>query len=141
MNQFRYRLAQFMQGRYGVDQLTRFMNLITFILIIINLFVPSRLLWYLVLVLIILTYYRMFSRNIAQRYRENQAFMKYYGRFQPWWQKTWYGITHWKEERARNKGYHIYRCPQCKQKIRIPKGRGHIMVTCPKCHFEFHKKS
>lgn len=147
-NQLRYKMATFMQGRYGVDGLNRFLSVLCLILIILQLFTRWPLFWYATLVVIIYMYFRMFSRNISKRYQEGQRFdafaVKVKGRFQ----RLWWTITHLKEyvatknaERARNKGYHIYKCPRCSQKIRIPKGKGHIMVTCPKCRFEFHKKS
>lgn len=147
-NRLRYKMAQFMQGRYGVDGLNRFLSILCLILIILQMFTRWALLWYLTLAVIIYMYYRMFSRDISKRYQEGQRFDAYAVKVKSWWQGLWWKVTHLKEymatrsaERARNKDYHIYKCPRCGQKIRIPKGKGHIMVTCPKCRFEFHKKS
>lgn len=147
-NQLRYKLACFMQGRYGTDNLNRFLSFFILAILIINMFVSSRLLWWLALVLIVYMYFRTFSRNIPKRYAEGQKFDAVWVKVKAWFQGLWWKITHLKEyiatkdrEREQNKGYHIYKCPRCNQKIRIPKGKGHIMITCPKCHFEFHKKS
>ena len=79
-------------------------------------------------------YFRMFSKNIQKRYEENMKYLQLkrqvMGRFE-------------KEKRmiADRKVNHIYKCPTCKQKIRIPKGKGKICITCPKCGTEFTKKS
>lgn len=137
-----------MQGRYGVDGLNRFLSVLCLVLIILQMFLRWGLLSYIVLALLIYMYYRMFSRNIPKRYAEGQRFDAATVKVRAWWKGVWWNITHarealanWNTERARNKNYHIYKCPRCNQKIRIPKGKGHIMVTCPKCRFEFHKKS
>lgn len=147
-NQLRYKMSQFMQGRYGVDQLNRFLSIVCLVLIVLEMFTRSRIVWYLTLAVIILMYFRMFSRNISKRYQEGQKFDAFAVKAKGWWQGVWWKVTHLREymaqrsaERAHNKGFHIYKCPRCSQKIRIPKGKGHIMVTCPKCRFEFHKKS
>lgn len=147
-NQFRYRMARFMQGRYGVDGLNRFLSILCLVFIILQMFTRLPLFWWLTMAVIIYMYYRMFSRNISKRYQEGQRFDAFWIRLKGRFQGFWWRVTHLREamaardaERARNKGYHIYKCPKCSQKIRIPKGKGHIMVTCPKCRFEFHKKS
>lgn len=140
-NNFRRWWSEFMRGRYGVDHFNQFLSTLSVILILVNLFVHSSLLWWLVLALIIYLYFRMFSRNIARRYAENQKYMQISGKVRDFFRHFGWNVSHWKENRERNKGYHIYKCPRCGQKIRIPKGKGHIMVKCPKCGFEFHKKS
>ena len=134
-----------MIGRYGNDELNRFLFGVAIVLMLVSMFVRDpavySILSLLVTVLLVLCIVRLFSRNIAKRYQENQKFMQGTVKIRSFFKDTWYSITHWKEERARNQGYHIYRCPRCHQKIRVPKGKGHIIITCPKCRFEFHKKS
>lgn len=148
LNQLRYKFATFMQGRYGMDRLGQVISTIAVILVVINLFLPSRVLWWIILILICYMYYRMFSRNIAGRYRENQKFLQLEAKIAPYFsglksktRQLKYDAQHFAENREKNKDYHIYKCPKCSQKIRIPRGKGHIMVRCPKCGFEFHKKS
>ena len=76
----------------------------------------------------------MFSRNISKRYAENQKFLQLRDRFLG-------NFSNFGSNMSQFKDYHIYKCPQCSQKIRIPRGKGHIMVKCPRRGFEFHKKS
>jgi predicted SprT family Zn-dependent metalloprotease len=132
------KLIRFMQGRYGVDQFSKFLLVLGLIAVVVSsVFVDNiaGLIFYILgWALVIYCYFRVFSRNIQKRYAENQAFLA----------KT-YGIRNffrkqkniWQQRRV----YHIYTCPSCKQKIRIPKGKGKIEVRCPKCGTTFIKKS
>ncbi len=142
-DRWRYQFAQFMQGRYGVDKLNRALSVAAMVLIVLDLFVRIRIFWYIALALLVWMYVRMFSRNIPARYREGQKYEEYAVKFRGKMQPFWYKLTHLKEtwatmqaQKKANEGYHIYKCPRCSQKIRIPKGKGHIMVRCPKCQFE-----
>lgn len=75
-----------------------------------------------------------FSRNISRRYAENQKFMQVFSPVQ--------NMIVSKISGARDlKTHRHFRCPSCKQKIRVPRGRGKIQITCPKCGQEFIKKS
>ena len=126
------RLIRFMSGRYGADQLSRFMLGVCFVCLILNLFTGTYFLYVLALALLAVCYFRMFSRNIARRSEENQKYLQLRGKVLAVFRKSW-----WQERRA----YHIYKCPSCGQKIRIPRGKGKICITCPKCRNEFVKKS
>lgn len=133
-NELRYRFSKFMQGRYGVDSLSRFLSIVLLVIIILGMFIRIPLSGTITLVILVILYWRMFSRNIPKRYEENQKFLqirdKLLGRF-----------SDFGSNMSQMKDYHIYKCPRCNQKIRIPRGKGHIMVRCPKCGYEFHKKS
>ena len=134
LNEFRYRFTKFMQGRYGVDNLSRFLLWVLVGIIVVNTFVRSSLLHLIQFVLLIVLYFRIFSRNIPKRYEENQQFLRFQSRFTSF-------FKNFRSNMSQLKDYHIYKCPHCNQKIRIPRGKGHIMVRCPSCGFEFHKKS
>ena len=123
-----------MQGRYGVDSLSRFLSVILLIVIVIGLFVKIPFSEVISIALLIVLYWRMFSKNISGRYAENQKFLHFRD-------KLLGNLSDFGSSMSQFKDYHIYRCPQCSQKIRIPRGKGHIMVKCPRCGFEFHKKS
>lgn len=84
--------------------------------------------------LMIYSLYRMFSRNVSKRYEENQKFLNY--RYQAAVKKDAA-----KKRWAQRSIYRFYKCPSCKQKVRVPKGRGKICITCPKCKTEFVKRS
>ena len=133
-NELRYRFSKFMQGRYGVDSLSRFLSIVLLAIIILGMFIRIPLSGTITLVILVILYWRMFSRNIPKRYEENQKFLqirdKLLGRF-----------SDFGSNMSQMKDYHIYKCPRCNQKIRIPRGKGHIMVRCPRCGYEFHKKS
>lgn len=130
----RERFARFMMGRYGVDTLGKYNIGVVLVLIVINMFVGSGWLYGIELALLIVAYWRMFSRNIQKRYSENQWFVSRFGGIGAWFKRQ-------KGYQAQKKDYRIYKCPSCGQKVRVPKGKGRISIHCPKCGGEFIKKS
>lgn len=128
------KMRLFMTGRYGADELTRFILMFDCILMVLSLLIRSNFLNLFCILLIVICYIRMFSKNHSQRYKENQIFLKYISRVYPKIDRIRYKL----KQRV---NYHIYKCPSCKQKIRIPRGKGKISITCPKCRNEFVKHS
>lgn len=128
------KFMRFMYGRYGVDTLGKYSlgaGLATMVLsIVFDSYTLSLLSWF----FIILTYFRMFSRNLYKRSSENQTFLN-----KTYKLRTWFGKQ--KNMMAQRKTHHIYHCPGCKQKIRVPRGKGRIEIRCPKCHTTFIKNS
>lgn len=135
---FRQKAVQFMQGRYGVDQFSNFLVWAGVLLSLITLLVRQPVLMFTSWVLIIYAYVRIFSKQINKRYAQNQKFLDITFPIGNVFAKIRYRIKYGKNS---EKPYHIYRCRKCGQKIRIPKGKGKIMVTCPKCKYQFKKKS
>ena len=128
------KLQRFMIGRYGIDVYGRFLLGVAGVLWFINLFLGNRLVYSWLLLLMAYEYFRMFSRNTAKRYQENLKFLQVKNKI----------VSKFKSEKAQMKAgktHRIYRCPTCKQKIRIPRGKGRICITCPKCKTEFTKVS
>ena len=128
------RLQRFMVGRYGVDDFAQFQLIATMVLMILNLFIRSFLIDIIGMVLICYYFYRIFSRNVQKRYQENMKYLQYQNKVLGFFNRE-------KNLMKQRKTHHIYSCPSCKQKIRIPKGKGKIVVTCPKCKTEFTKRS
>lgn len=130
----RERFQRFMMGRYGMDAFSKFLMVMWLILWGVNIFVNSGTLSLLSLGLLFYMYYRMFSRNIQKRYQENIKYLNIKNRI----------VSKFRSKKSmmnQRKTHHIYKCPTCKQKIRIPKGKGRICITCPKCKTEFTKIS
>ena len=136
----RHKFNKFMQGRYGVDDLSRFTMGVALVLIILAMFanIFSRTVGSTLDILgvaaIVYAYIRIFSRNIQQRYAENQKFLQMTSKFR-------FRFNIEKDLMKQRKTHHIYSCPGCGQKIRIPKGKGKIEIECPKCHTKFVKRS
>lgn len=128
------KFRQFMIGRYGMDNLGKFMIWVGIIAMLLSNVIRSSLLSAISMFILVICYVRMFSRNVGKRYAENQKFLTFKSRFLGFFKND-------KGQREQHRKYHIYRCPTCKQKIRIPKGKGKICITCPKCHAEFIRKS
>ena len=123
-----------MAGRYGIDPFGQFTLITTIILMLIASFTRSGILSSLSWVLFFYTYFRMFSRNVYKRAAENQAYLNKTYKLRNW-------FTRQKSMLEQRKIHHIYRCPSCRQKIRIPRGKGKIEVRCPKCGTTFIKRS
>lgn len=133
------KFIKFMQGRYGVDQFSKFTMGVALAAIILAIFAKpgsavGSLLDTLGLAAIIYTYFRIFSRNIQKRYAENNKYLSMTSKLRLRFNKE-------KNLMEQRKTHHIYSCPSCGQKIRIPRGKGKIEIECPKCHTKFIKRS
>lgn len=128
------KFLRFMAGRYGVDQLSRFLSFVALALIVLNLFFRSSVLWILGIAVLVLTYVRMFSKNFEKRRKENERYLqlKY---------KLTSGFRNWNDRRKQSRDYVFFRCPSCHAMLRVPRGKGKIRVTCRKCGNAFEKKT
>lgn len=134
MNKLRDSIARFMYGRYGMDQLSRTLSYVLLVLVLITFFLKSPVLYYLALIGIVYMYFRIFSRNISKRYSENQRYLKLHYKI----------ISKFNRCKARakdRKTHKIFKCPNCSQKIRVPKNKGRISIRCPQCRIDFIKKT
>lgn len=131
-------LAKIMVGRYGVDQLTNFMLIFSMALLLIGVFLPGSIagsvLTGIAFGLLILGYSRVFSKKTGVRYQENQKFLRLRnrvtGRFRGFFDRLRQSKTH-----------RFYKCPQCGVTVRVPRGKGKIKITCPKCRNPFIKST
>ena len=125
---------QFMQGRYGADQMGQMLSAVSMVFLIISLFSRNQA-WFLLAVIgIVYNYFRMFSKNTYKRAAENQKYLQMTRGIRTFFYRQRNMIT-------QRKTHHIYKCPSCKQKIRVPKGKGKIEIRCPKCNTRFIKRS
>ncbi|SDN07611.1 hypothetical protein [Lachnospira pectinoschiza] len=134
MNNFRNKFASFMYGRYGMDQFSRFTSIVCMVLLVLTLFIHNSAVYFIAILLLIYTYFRVFSRNISKRSKENQRYLNIYYKCQ--------GKLNYLKARIKDgKTHRIFKCPNCNQKIRVPKGKGKISIKCPKCRIEFIKRT
>ena len=130
----REKLRRFMIGRYGTDGLNQFLSILSLVLLLIAIVSRISLFTWLSAAPLLFCCYRTFSRNISKRTEENYKFYTLKDRVD----NKFRGL---KEQWANRKVYHYYRCPQCRQKLRVPRGRGRIQISCPRCGTQFIKKS
>ena len=145
MRRFSLWINRVMAGRYGADQLT-FALLITYgVLILIARFVSFYFLSLAALLILVWCFYRMLSRNLSARWRENERFLKFWRSVAGWFRhlrNRVAGAGGNASQRVRDRKTHRYfRCPKCKNTLRVPKGKGKIAITCPVCGTEFIKKT
>lgn len=128
------KLQRFMMGRYGVDDLGKFLTGATFFLIAVSFFWRNSAFNIAIIFAIAYSYFRMFSKNYAKRSMENQKYLQMTKGIRSWFSKL-------KMRANQRKNYRYFSCPKCGKKVRVPKGRGKISITCPECRHEFIKKS
>lgn len=133
----RERFAQFMVGRYGMDHFGRFLVYFSLALMIISLFFPKSVVYWLALAVLGYSYFRMFSRNTNSRYRENLKYLEYKNRVVAFWRSRNFGRCRTKQDPTKK----IFKCPGCRQKVRVPRGKGAILITCPRCKTQFQKRT
>lgn len=134
MEKLKIRFQRFMVGRYGVDKLSTYLLYgglaIVLFFNLLNWSIGGLLGW----AAIILGYYRTFSRNRTKRYQENQKFLTFKRRIDNKWKKQ-------RKKFQERKIYKYYACPNCHKKLRVPRNKGKITITCPHCREKFIKKT
>lgn len=130
----REKFMKFMYGRYGVDRLSKHLVAGAILCSLLSTLFNSEFLLLLSLGMIIYGYFRIFSKNHAKRYAEGRAYENFLNRLKKFPNQL-------KKETAMRKDYRIFRCPTCRQKIRIPKGRGEVEIRCQKCKTVFRKRT
>lgn len=130
----REKFQKFMTGRYGTDQLSRFLLGAGLALAVISMFWRKANFTWFLLVILIIVYYRMFSKDISRRYAENQKYLELTAKVRQKFYKE-------KRRIEQSKEYAFFKCPSCSQEVRVPRGKGKIEIDCPKCHTKFIKRS
>ena len=126
MYRFKQWLQRFMMGRYGTDKLNMWILGGGLVLCLVSVFISNA---YVDLALsagayglMIWAIFRTFSRNTYKRYRENRRFLILL-------------------DRIKDREHRHFDCPKCRQPVRVPRGKGKIMITCPKCKEKFQRKT
>ncbi len=137
-------MARFFQGRCGIDAIGKCTSWFAIIMLLCTMIFHFNTFYILALVALIYSYWRMMSKNVAKRYQENQRFLMHTERIRFFFKGIRNKIKKFfskaKYDSDQRKIYAIFRCPSCNQKLRAPKGRGRIEVTCRNCHTTFIKK-
>lgn len=137
MNNLKYKLMTFMQGRYGSDKFNFALMILYFIIAVTRRFIRNPVVFYiagaLMSAILIFAVYRMFSRSIEKRQRENTIFCIYLSKI-----KSEAILLKDRVRDIRTRRYR--RCPSCKKVLRLPYKRGKHNVKCPECgnNFEVH---
>ena len=127
-------LRNFMLGRYGPDHLNIAMIVVSLALSLLNVFFKLTAITLVSYVIIALAVYRMMSRNITKRRAENDKFIRYWWPIKTKANRTAANIKH-------RKTHKFLKCPSCRNTLRVPKGKGKLQITCPKCGERFIKKT
>jgi hypothetical protein len=138
------RLRKFMAGRYGADELNRFLTICGWVLLLAGFVLSSiqrnatqilgSLMVTLSWALLIWSIFRTLSKNTQKRASENYQYFVYKNKVVSWWKQR---KTRWQDRKV----HRYFRCPQCRATVRVPKGKGKIRITCPHCKNQFVKKS
>ncbi len=118
-------LYRFMAGRYGTDKLNSVILWVSLIILLVSLFTQGWLhfaLWLLAYVGMGVAIFRSLSRKTYKRYQENRRFLNLLAR-------------------AKDHDHRYFSCPKCHQQVRVPRGKGKIAISCPKCREKFVKKT
>lgn len=126
-------IQRFMDGRYGNDQLNWFLIALYLVLYLLFALSGVAILYWLSLALVFLSLFRLFSRNVSRRREENARFMR---RADP--VIRWFRLQ---RTIRRDKEHRYFKCPNCGQQLRVPRGKGKITVTCRGCGASFQERS
>jgi len=133
MNNFTNKIYKFMRGRYGVDDLYKFLLVLCMIILIINIFLDNIYLRLVEVIIFIITIYRVLSKKISKRRKENDKYLSIKNKIS--------NYIKYLKRKYNDRNTHMYKkCPKCKQKIRLPLKKGKHTVKCPNCKDKFEVK-
>lgn len=124
----------YMKGRYGYDELSKFLFVIGLLFGVLSNFFGGRVVSAIGIAIITFGALRILSREKTKRLKELQFYLK-------WKQIIMTRYYKLKNRWAQRKAYAIKKCPSCKQKVRVPRKNKKIRITCPSCQTKFIKKT
>lgn len=134
LQRLQWRMAQAMQGRRGADGLANFSMLVGIILMFVSLIPHMGWLSWLALAAIIYACFRCYSKNIAARQRENDAYERIAAKPKKQLRLL---VKKWQNRKTTL----YFKCKGCGQPLSVPRGKGTLRVVCPKCKTETKIKS
>jgi LSD1 subclass zinc finger protein len=130
---FREKIARFMYGRCGYDDLSRFLMGVCLVLLVANLFLELFTIAVIEMALLVYTTFRVMSKNLVKRNAENAKYMALKRKFDSKFKLI--------KNKHRDRKTHVYhKCPHCKNTLRLPRIKGAHTVNCPCCHTKFEMK-
>lgn len=157
------RFLRFMRGRYGVDAFGKLLIYVGLMLALINLLFHNIVLFAITLIIWFYAYFRMFSRDIYRRSSENTRYLHTKAcitggirglgeRIKAFFGQRTASDQYGRKENFRSRcnsysgncyemQYKVFKCPKCKQKLRVPRGKGKIRIICRRCKYEFVRRS
>ena len=125
-------LQRWMYGRYGYDELNKFLSITAIVLILLSLFVPA--LNSIALFLLLWSMFRTCSKNLTNRQKERDTYLKVAGKVKQFFKLR---KNMWRDRKT----HRYYKCPSCNAYLRVPKGKGKIEISCPKCRNKITRKT
>lgn len=126
-------LRRMMYGRYGGDQLSWFLLAVYVLLSLLSGLPYLGILSWAALAVLVWSFYRMFSRQYDRRRAENARFLSLAGPAIRW--------VKMRRTILRDREHRYFRCPNCGQYLRVPRGKGRITINCRSCGVSFEEKS
>lgn len=127
-----YKMQAFMYGRYGYDALSRVLSITSIVLILASVFFPP--LYIIALAAFIYSMFRTYSKNIPARRRELAFYEKHTNGIRLYFKRL---SNMWRDRKT----HRYYKCPKCKAYLRVPRGKGEIIITCSVCKNKIEKKT
>ena len=134
LQRFAVKMQQFMVGRYGNDEFTLFLLISSMIFTFLGNFRYLRLLYFVGLAMICYSLFRVLSKNYEARRKELNWYLR-------WSEKPKAELKLLGNKFRDRKTHKYFKCKECKTVLRVPKGRGKIEITCPKCRMKMIKKT
>lgn len=156
MNKLREWILNFMKGRYGTDSLSMFLLIFGIIIYVIAPFIPvvGSFLFLISLASVIYSLFRVLSKDTAKRQNELRKYQTLLSKFKsnstssPSSSNTDERKAAREREKEKKrkikeklKTHDMFYCPECKTSCYVPKGRGKVRITCPKCGNKFLGKT
>lgn len=131
MGKIKMFIQDIIKNSYGIDELYKFLFGTSIILWLLNIFLNSSFIYYLYMILLVISVFRVFSKNYEKRQQENMKYIKIKNKV--------VNFIKFENMKIKDRNMYIYRkCPKCKSNIRLPKKKGKHTCMCPCCKNDFN---
>lgn len=129
------------KGMNGFDKFGIFTWSVSLAFFIATIFSHSFVVYLIAVFFLVVSVFRLFSKNTDKRYLEEQRFLKFFYNIKYFFIDTKNFFKRKRFASSKDTSYKYFSCPKCAQKIRVPKGHGKVEISCPKCGEKFIKRT